>query len=138
MRREVVEQTRRWLKKAERDIIAAEKLLEAEIYDYSLFHSQQAIEKFLKAFLTYHNKPFRKTHDVTFLLKLCIDGDESFKQRLEAEVDKLYPRAVEIRYPEVEYDVSFEEAKEAIELAEKVREFVLKKLDIDENLEQLG
>jgi len=50
MKKEIVAQTKRWLEKAERDIIAAEKLLEARIYDYSLFHSQQAIEKFLKAF----------------------------------------------------------------------------------------
>ena len=131
MRKEIVAQTKRWLEKAERDIIAAEKLLEVGIYDYSLFHSQQAIEKFLKAFLTYHNKPFRKTHDVTLLLKLCIGVDESFKELLEAEVDRLYPRAVEVRYPEVEYDVSPEEAEEAIKLAEKVREFVLRKLNID-------
>ena len=131
MKKEIVAQTKRWLEKAERDIIAAEKLLEAGIYDYSLFHSQQAIEKFLKAFLTYHNKPFRKTHDVTLLLKLCIDVDESFKELLEAEVDRLYPRAVEVRYPEVEYDVSPEEAEEAIKLAEKVRSFILRKLNID-------
>lgn len=108
-------------RKADRDIIAAETLFEAEIYDYSLFHSQQAIEKFLKAFLTYHNKPFGKTHDITFLLKLCIDVDESFKQLLEAEVDKLYPRAIEVRYPEVEYEVLPEEAEEAIKLAEKLK-----------------
>ena len=131
MKKEIVAQTKRWLEKAERDTIAAKKLLEAGIYDYSLFHSQQAIEKFLKAFLTYHNKPFRKTHDVTLLLKLCIDVDESFKELLEAEVDRLYPRAVEVRYPEVEYDVSPEEAEEAIKLAEKVRSFILRKLNID-------
>ena len=132
MRKEIVVQTRRWLEKADRDIIAADKLLEVNIYEYSLFHSQQAIEKFLKAFLTYHNRPFRKTHDVTLLLKLCIDIDENFKQLLEAEVDRLYPKAVEIRYPEIEYEVSLEEAKEALELAEKVREFVLGKLNNDE------
>ena len=83
--------------------------------------------------MTYRNRPFRKTHDVTLLLKLCIDIDKSFKQLLEAEVDKLYPKAVEVRYPEVEYDVSFEEAKEAIELAEKVKDFVLKKLNINDS-----
>ena len=43
-----------WIKKADRDIISARKLFESEIYDYSLFHSQQAVEKYLKAFLTYH------------------------------------------------------------------------------------
>ena len=88
-------------------------------------------KKFLKAFLTYNNRPFRKTHDVTLLLKLCIDVDESFKELLEAEIDRLYPRAVEVRYPEVEYDVTSGEAEEAIKLAEKVREFVLRKLNID-------
>ncbi len=69
MKEQIIKYVRGWLKKADRDIISAKKLFESEIYDYSLFHSQQAIEKYLKAFLTYHNKPFSKTHDITLLLK---------------------------------------------------------------------
>jgi HEPN domain-containing protein len=30
--------------------------------DAVAFHMQQCIEKYLKAFLTYFGKPFRKTH----------------------------------------------------------------------------
>lgn len=81
-------------------MMAAEKLLEAKIYDYALFHSQQAVKKYLKAFLTFYNKPFGKTHDLTFLLKKCIEIDGSFEELRKLEIDKLYPKGVEVRYPE--------------------------------------
>ncbi len=117
-----------WIKKADRDIISARKLFESEIYDYSLFHSQQAVEKYLKAFLTYHNKPFSKTHDITLLLKKCIEIDDSFRELIKMEVDKLYPRGVMVRYPEIEDEILESEAEESIAIAEKVKKFVLEKL----------
>jgi len=62
MNKEILEQ----IEKACRDMMAAEKLLEAKIYDYALFHSQQAVEKHLKAFLTFYNKPFGKIPRIHF------------------------------------------------------------------------
>lgn len=129
MKVEIFEQTKRWMEKADRDLMAAEKLLEAGIYDYSLFHSQQAVEKYLKAFLTFHNKPFGKTHDLTYLLKKCIEIDVSFHELREVEIDKLYPKGIEVRYPEFTLTVTEDDAKESIKIAEKVREFVLEKVE---------
>ena len=44
-----------WLRKAEGDLRAAERLLEVQQEDYfaTAFHAQQAAEKFLKAFKDY-------------------------------------------------------------------------------------
>ena len=36
-----------------------------------LFHCQQAVEKALKAFLTWHDRPFGKTHDLQRLGLRC-------------------------------------------------------------------
>ncbi|NOZ59279.1 MAG: HEPN domain-containing protein [Euryarchaeota archaeon] len=131
MNEKIIKYVKGWLKKADRDIISAKKLLESGIYDYSLFHSQQAVEKYLKAFLTYHNKPFGKTHDITLLLKKCIDVDESFRELADIEIDRLYPRGVLVRYPELEDEILKPEAEESIAIAEKVREFVQQKLEVE-------
>jgi len=64
----IIEKAKEWLKKAETDLRVANILIRECIYDYSLFHSQQAVEKYLKAFLTYHNKPFGKTHNIPLLV----------------------------------------------------------------------
>ena len=50
-----------------------------------MFHCQQAAEKALKAFLTFHDQPFRKTHDLASLGKQCANIDAT----LEALVDRL-------------------------------------------------
>jgi HEPN domain len=58
--------TRAWLSKAAFDLRAAEYergapvSLAADI----AFHAQQAVEKVLKAFLTWHDRPFRKIHNL--------------------------------------------------------------------------
>ncbi|HIE14935.1 TPA: HEPN domain-containing protein [Candidatus Bathyarchaeota archaeon] len=50
--KEIIEQTKKWIEKVDRDLISAKKLFEAKIYDYCLFHAQQAVKKYLK-FLTF-------------------------------------------------------------------------------------
>ncbi|BBL45243.1 hypothetical protein MJ1_0064 [Nanobdella aerobiophila] len=130
---EIIEKTKEWLEKADRDLKSAKILLYNELYDYSLFHSQQAIEKYLKAFITYKNIPLNKIHDISLLIEYCMKMDTDFKYLYNINADKLYPIGIEIRYP-VKYIVTEEDAKEAIDIAEKVREFIYKKLNIDNNI----
>ncbi len=125
------EKVKEWIEKAEKDLRAAKILYNEGIHDYTLFHVQQAVEKYLKAFLTLHNIPFRKTHDITYLIEICKKIDKEFETLYRIGADKLYPIGTLVRYPSP-YKISKEEAKEAIEIAEKVREFVLKKLGIKE------
>ncbi|MEM5830450.1 MAG: HEPN domain-containing protein [Candidatus Aenigmatarchaeota archaeon] len=119
-----------WIEKAETDLRVAKTLLKLNEASWVIaFHAQQAVEKFLKAFLVFHNKPFRKTHDIKELLDLCIEIDEEFKKLEDLGVEYLTEYATNLKYPHF-YEPTEEEAKEAIEIAEKVKEFVLKKLNI--------
>jgi HEPN domain-containing protein len=92
------------------------------------FHSQQCVEKYLKAYLTFLGKPFRKTHDLTELIQQCIELDPDFKIFFEMNVDKLSQYAIDIRYPEEFYSSDINEAKESVAIAEKVKNFVIEKL----------
>ncbi len=56
-------EAKRWLVIAARDLRAA-SLLAAEEPAAALFHCQQAVEKSAKAFLTFHQVGFRRTHDL--------------------------------------------------------------------------
>ena len=47
-----------------------------------LFHSQQAVEKSLKAFLSRHRTPFRKTHNLVELGETCCLLDPSLESLL--------------------------------------------------------
>jgi len=55
-----LEEARRWLAQAAKDLNAARLLAKPEP-SRSVFHSQQAAEKAAKGFLAFHNVPFRKT-----------------------------------------------------------------------------
>jgi HEPN domain-containing protein len=92
------------------------------------FHSQQCVEKYLKAYLSFVGKPFRKTHDISELIELCKEVDEEFEILYSLNAAKLTRYAVDIRYPDEFYIPSIEEAKEALEIAKKVRNFIIRKL----------
>jgi|DewCreStandDraft_4_1066084.scaffolds.fasta_scaffold21590_2 HEPN domain-containing protein len=94
------------------------------------FHSQQFVEKVLKAYLTYKKVDFKKTHNIDLLLKFCIEKDNEFK---ELYVGDLTTYAVEIRYPDEFYIPSLKEAKQCFNIVDKVKNFVFKKLKINEN-----
>lgn len=70
-----LEFTREWVQKAESDFKAAGLLLKAgDDYLFRVaFHAQQAAEKYLKAFLVWHQIEFPKTHDIGKLITLATD-----------------------------------------------------------------
>ena len=66
---------REWISKAEGDFASALREYRARKdpnYDSACFHSQQCIEKYLKALLQKNNISFGKTHDLVVLLKACL------------------------------------------------------------------
>ena len=119
----------KWIKKAEKDLLTAERELSFEdpITEAVCFHCQQAAEKYLKAFLVYHQIYFTKTHRIMDLLELCATVDSSFTRELK-DADNLTDYAVEIRYPDAWLEPGMEDAEEAFEIAKKVKEFVLNKI----------
>ena len=73
---------------------------------------------------------FRKTHDLTILVKLCETKDPAFEQLTDA-CEYLNAFYIESRYP-VRWPTHFslEETKRALDFAEKVRSFISEKLAI--------
>jgi len=120
-----------WLKKAENDLLAAENSIEAKLYDIAAFHAQQCAEKYLKAFLTYHEVEFEKTHAIEDLLLLASQIDDAFAEMIE-EGKELTPYAVEIRYPLLIKEPSEEKARQLFRVAIKIKELVLNKLQLGE------
>ena len=121
---------RRWLKKAENDLKVVEYLLEAEDspLDIVCFHCQQAVEKFLKAYLTWVDIRVKKTHDLENILNLCIEEENEFKDLDKDKISQLTLYAVTVRYPEEFLETTAEETKEFFEVTLKVRDFAKKKL----------
>ena len=61
-----IAETRSWFSKASEDLRAATFELTAEppLTADIVFHAQQAVEKSIKGFLGWHDRPFRKTHNL--------------------------------------------------------------------------
>ncbi|ODS36883.1 MAG: hypothetical protein A7316_02265 [Candidatus Altiarchaeales archaeon WOR_SM1_86-2] len=95
----------------------------------------------MKAFLIWNGWELKKTHDLEDLLVFCMDFDPEF-ENLKEECVLLNEYITGARYPG---DLPFEsigkdDAREAIEAADKIEEFVLKRIDIpfedeEDNLE---
>jgi HEPN domain-containing protein len=129
MQPEKAEEIQAWLKKASVDLRAAGVDLAADppLVGDALFHCQQAVEKALKAFLTAHDAPFRKTHDLDELAIAC----GRINPELEREVNpalELTTFAWAFRYPGESEEPSREEAEAALALAKQVYEAVLARL----------
>ncbi len=114
-----------WCARAEEDFEAAEVLLSqrSPVIRPGCFHSQQCAEKYLKALLIRHQIEFPWTHEIEKLLGLVASVDAPLARSL-ADADKLTPYGVVIRYRSSFPHVSLELAREAFEIASKVRDAV--------------
>ncbi|MEW6533523.1 MAG: HEPN domain-containing protein [Thermodesulfobacteriota bacterium] len=118
-----------WLAKAENDFLNIENNLQATRipWDTVCFHSQQAAEKLLKAFLVYHGQPPTRTHDLVALPSRCVGINANF-QVLEEECRELTVYAVGSRYPDDLFTPTKEDALEMVSAAQRVRKLVLHSL----------
>ena len=121
---------RLWVLKAESDLCAVKALISLnQSSDVACFHCQQAIEKYLKAYLIQNRMTFPFIHDLERLLGLCSRIDSSF-EKIISEVRGLTEYALQPRY-DPEFWPSIERAKSARDAAVKIREFVLARLPAD-------
>jgi len=120
---EKLAEVRGWLKKAANVDLAADPPLLEDM----LFHCQQAAEKALKAFLTAHDRAFRKTHDLDELATACEIIDPTLQVALAA-ARELTVFAWEFRYPGDAEVPSLEEAREFLAMAGEVYEAILARL----------
>jgi len=124
----------RWFHKAENDLLNVENNLKAEWYasDTVCFHCQQAAEKYLKGFLSWHRMPFAKTHDLLELLKQVKQVAGADAETLSGNLFMLDRYSVSVRYPqEYEEEPDEEEVREAVEAAYAVRAWVRSRLGLE-------
>lgn len=126
---EKVRLTRQWFAKAEHDLIAAERSLSGSpsLLDIAVYHCQQGMEKGLKGFLTWRDRPSRRTHDLVQLVQQCEDLDRDFVH-LRSTAALLTPYASAFRYPGDLAEPEFAEAQEALRRARRAVELIAMKL----------
>lgn len=116
-----------WLEKAEHDLVAAGILIDANplILDIACFHCQQSIEKYLKAFLVYHEIDFHFTHNIDYLLDKCGKIDAVFAN---VDTKNLNAFATRARYPDSSILPDIGEAQEYYEIASRIKSLVLSRI----------
>ena len=124
-----------WIKQVSYDLRTAEDYLDNN-EDYAkrnvCYHSQQAIEKSLKAYIIASNKDFPDSHNLEQLQKQCEDLDNSFAEIKPLNLRKLSGFASDARYPQLEPErkkITLDDAKEAYNSAVKVNNFVIKRIN---------
>ncbi|MEJ6950364.1 HEPN domain-containing protein [Natronospora cellulosivora (SeqCode)] len=134
--KETIEISKSWLKKAKEDLITSETLLDSpkerlEFLTASIgFHSQQCVEKCLKAILTFNQSDFKRSHDIHYLLNLCEGQIVSETSReIRENADMLNDFAVNARYPGDYEDFDISESKEAFQIAKNVYNIVVGIID---------
>jgi HEPN domain-containing protein len=121
--------TRGWLRRAAADLRGADVDLAADppLIGDAVFHCQQAAEKALKAFLAWHDVPFRKTHDLAEVGQQCIALDRSLEP-LCRSAEGLTTFAWIFRYPGEPEEPPVEDAVGVLALARDVYNAVLSRL----------
>ena len=108
-----VEDTKAWLLRALDDLNVAEHDLGASppFVRAALFHCQQVVEKSLKGFLEWHDRPFDRTHELEKLGHLCVTVDPTLENLL-APTGWLTAYAARFRYPGAPYEPTIDDAQE--------------------------
>lgn len=117
-----------WINVANLDLESAKFLMNMNSIPFQIvcYHCQQAIEKYLKAYLAFNGNEILKTHDLLMLNKKCEEYDNSFKT-IYKDCLETSDYAVHTRYPFYE-DLTEGDALLAIKSAEKVKEFIASKI----------
>lgn len=125
----LLEDTRNWLTKANKDLQSADHGLTASppLLEDVLFHCQQTVEKVLKGFLTYHDIPFRKTHSLEEIGEQCLKLDSSLNELVNRAVP-LTEYAWKFRYPGGLDEPSNDEVQQALQVAHELYDVILARL----------
>ncbi len=131
--KEEIKLVKDWLRFASENLLFARSGMKE---DYAPYHTicflcQGSAEKYLKGFLIWNGWQLKKIHDLKNLLVFCIDFEPEF-ENLKEECGLLNEYIAKTRYPS---DLPFEsigkdDAREAIEAADKIEKFVLEKINI--------
>ena len=126
---ERIAEVRSWFVKAGEDLRAAAFELTAQppLTADIVFHAQQAVEKAIKGFLSWHDRPFRKTHNLVEIGEAAGAIDSTLEPLLRRAAP-LTEYAWRFRYPGDPDEPPVEEAREALAIAREVFESLSSKL----------
>jgi HEPN domain-containing protein len=117
--------TEEWIAKAEGDFITAQRELRARKspnFDAVCFHTQQCIEKYLKAILQEHDIAIGKTHNLVALLDKIIEIYPHL-EHLRTPLQELNAYAIDFRYPGESADKEI--ASRAVSVCRDVRQILI-------------
>jgi HEPN domain-containing protein len=124
-----VAEARSWFAKAAADLRAGQVALRAKppLLAHAVFDAQQAVEKSMKGFLAWHDRPFRKTHNLVELGETCVAIEARLSEVLRSAAP-LTEYAWRFRYPGDPSEPSPQESEEALETARAAHEAILQRL----------
>ncbi|MGQ9508666.1 MAG: HEPN domain-containing protein [Thermodesulfobacteriota bacterium] len=133
MRREGLEEGRRWLEQAEEDLKWAKDLAQRGGYHIACFLAQQVGEKALKAFLYAQGEEIVIGHSIERLCNFALRFEVEFAEKVKKwsildgyYVPTRYPNSLPDSIPARVY--TEDAAKEAVGLAEQIVNFVKEKI----------
>ncbi|MDR1068817.1 MAG: HEPN domain-containing protein [Clostridiales Family XIII bacterium] len=128
----MVEQKNVLLLVAEHDLEAAQLILnmKPELPEMVCYHSVQAVEKCLKAYLAINDHEYPRTHDLGQLSVLCRRYDENLLA-IKDDIDRLSRYGQSIKYEDA-LDLDYAEAKNSFYIAGGLVAFVKQKIDVVE------
>ena len=112
---------KRWMRRVYSNLARARDVsgVPEVLYEDLCFDVHQAVEKAIKAVLLANGVPFPKTHAIAELVTLLQGNGIPVSEDVRQSV-RLTRYAVAARYPGLEEEVTAEEHKRAVELAESV------------------
>jgi HEPN domain-containing protein len=119
------EYIKNWLFRANEDISVINSLVDSGIENYTstiCFHAHQAAEKYLKAFLVFHEVDFPRTHDLDYLMLECRKINN--KAFMDINLKSLTDFGVSIRYPDDFYIPAISETIYYKEIAEIIKKLL--------------
>lgn len=123
-----------WLFHAYQDLLAARMLIEdRRLFNPTVFHCQQAIEKSLKAFLLYKHRKLFDGHNLTWLCKQAALTDQSFTKWIGKStlLNRFY---IETRYPaDIPEEIDRQLVEEILSATEDMMEFICDNIKFDYN-----
>jgi HEPN domain-containing protein len=117
---------RRWIAKAEEDILAAECLLKLGRHSplgLVGFHAQQCAEKYLKALLLQEGLAVPRVHDLNVLVR-SVPPTRILGLNPE-ELSRLSRYVIEGRYPDEWEPIRRPQVRKAIAIAKRIRKVIL-------------
>lgn len=126
-------QIKYWLNFAREDLKAAMISLDANLPNIVCFHSQQAVEKTLKAFYLFYFDSVPKTHDLEAIANKLKKKEQEVLQ-FEEKIRYLNKFYVPTRYPDAlpgslpEGLPDRDDARQSLDFAKEIAFFITKKL----------